>query len=102
MLSICDEGNQRRIILARYVERRFNRGAFWNLGSRSHSKFGDAGRFVEGLAQVEITNAMGYIDRSGKLIIQPQFGAGSHDFSEEVADVEIEKRWASSTRLARS
>ena len=54
--------------------------------------FGD---FHEGLARIHINDASGmdgYIDRTGKLVIQPKYGSAG-DFSDGVAYAETWRRW---------
>jgi hypothetical protein len=48
--------------------------------------------FAEGLAVVKIGKQYGYIDQTGKIIIQPLFDI-AFDFSEGIASVGLGKKW---------
>jgi hypothetical protein len=50
------------------------------------------GDFVEGLSRWKIGNKYGFIDRSGKVVIQPKFDLTFH-FSEGLAAVQIGHKW---------
>ena len=53
------------------------------------SQFDEVDEFIEGLLRVEKDDKYGYIDKNGKVVIEPQFGEVG-DFSEGFATVKIE------------
>ncbi len=55
-----------------------------------NATYEDVGDFSEGLAEVKIGEKSGYIDRSGTLVIPPQF-EGAHRFQEGLACVGVGK-----------
>ncbi|HEU0137527.1 MAG TPA: WG repeat-containing protein, partial [Flavobacterium sp.] len=66
----------------------FNRKAFIDTKGNVVSPFFDkAESFSEGLAAVEIDNRWGFIDKSGNIIIAPQFDLVIRGFSEGIAFV---------------
>lgn len=59
-------------------------------------EFTSASFFREGLCLVSKTsdnNSYGYIDKTGKYIIEPKFSSGSHDFSDGLASVRVNKKF---------
>jgi hypothetical protein len=48
--------------------------------------------FSEGLARVQVGEKWGFIDKTGNLVIQPQFDEAS-EFSEGLARVRIGDKW---------
>src|SRR5438552_1932761 len=50
------------------------------------------GDFVEGLARWKFGSKYGFIDRSGKVIIKPQFDL-TFQFSEGLAAIQIKGKW---------
>jgi len=55
-------------------------------------RYGGAGQFSEGLANIEIRGKWGHIDKTGQIVIQPQF-AEAYGFSEGLADVKVGGKW---------
>jgi len=53
-------------------------------------KFDAAERFFGGLALVKFADGWGYINRSGRFVVQPQFGSSSREFNEGLAAVEVD------------
>ena len=53
------------------------------------SQFDEVDEFIEGLVRVEKDDKYGYIDKNGKVVIEPQFGEVG-DFSEGFACVATE------------
>jgi hypothetical protein len=49
--------------------------------------------FSEGLAPVVFGEKHGYIDKTGKVVIQPQYESAT-DFSEGLAHVKVNGKWA--------
>jgi len=48
--------------------------------------------YFEGLAAVEKNRKYGYVDKTGKYVIEPKFDKGS-DFSENLAGTEVNGKW---------
>ncbi|EFV4699761.1 WG repeat-containing protein, partial [Campylobacter coli] len=48
--------------------------------------------FSEELARVELNRKYGFMDKNGKIVIEPKFDS-IWDFSEELARVELNRRW---------
>ena len=67
-------------------------------GDAAHvMSFKEGGKFSEGLAAVEIINQKwGYIDRTGKVVIEPQF-EGAGNFADGLAPVNIGGQWGFSS-----
>lgn len=69
---------------------------FWKELVSIYNRKSDNEGFTEGLSVIAIKNGdilkFGYIDKSGKLTINPQFD-DAHDFSEGLAAVEINGKW---------
>ena len=49
--------------------------------------------FFEGLACVLINEQFGYIDKTGKIVIEPQFDCSAANFSEGLARVKIDGKY---------
>lgn len=59
----------------------------------THPSVSEARDFCEGLAAVKIGQKWGYIDRQGKIVIQPKF-MGAQDFAEGLAAViDVRGKW---------
>jgi hypothetical protein len=49
-------------------------------------KFDNAGSFSEGLAAVKVGDKWGFIDKAGKMVIEPQFNPGQAQFNSRFSD----------------
>lgn len=66
-------------------------------------QFDYAGEFSEGLAMVKVGDKWGYIDKTGEMVINPQFDCPPHfnadanadavEFSEGLAPIKISDKW---------
>lgn len=66
----------------------FNKKTFIDIKGNVITPFFDrAESFSEGLAAIEINNRWGFIDKSGNIVISPQFDSVSREFSEGIAFV---------------
>lgn len=66
----------------------FNKKAFIDTNGNIITTFFDSAEdFSEGLAAVEINNRWGFIDKTGKIVITPQFDFVLREFSEGIAFV---------------
>lgn len=59
---------------------------------REYSAIAQMSAYHEGLAGIKIRHAWGFVDRLGRVAVEPQFDAIS-DFSEGLAAVSIDKKW---------
>ena len=55
-----------------------------------NSRFDGADPFSEGMAAVLVGKKWGYIDKTGKIVIEPQF-AGNRAFGDELAPVLVDQ-----------
>jgi hypothetical protein len=60
----------------------------------------EAQGFAQGLAAVKISERWGYIDRTGRMILAPQYQA-AQGFSENLAAVKVGERWGYIDRTGR-
>lgn len=55
-------------------------------------KYDDAGNFSEGLAVVRLNDDIGFINKSGEIVIPLKYDAAG-DFREGLAPVELNGKW---------